>query len=156
MNSNFFQYRSHLWIVLAYWGKAIYAPLLIVNYYILNSTSVIIYHIVQVVHFLILKIFFRQLLESNHKTIHIWINCLYYCRQMVETDQHTLCPMIFWVNQIHLLHIFVVLLSPSFDLLYLYCVRRPTLQQYIPIPNRNFLHLNKKVILFMSKPHTFH
>ena len=94
MNSNFFQYRPplHLWIVLAYWGKAIYAtiyaPLLIVNYYILNSTSVIIYHIVQVVHFLILKILFRQLLESNHKTIHIWINCLYYCRQMVETDQH--------------------------------------------------------------------
>ena len=94
MNSNFFQYRPplHLWIVLAYWGKAIYAtiyaPLLIVNYYILNSTSVIIYHIVQVVHFLILKMPFRQLLESNHKTIHIWINCLYYCRQMVETDQH--------------------------------------------------------------------
>ena len=102
MNSNFFQYRPplHLWIVLAYWGKAIYAPLLIVNYYILNSTSVIIYHIVQVVHFLILKILFRQLLESNHKTIHIWINCLYYCRQMVETDQHTLwlCDrdMILW------------------------------------------------------------
>ena len=103
MNSNFFQCRPplHLWIVLAYWGKAIYAPLLIVNYYILNSTSVIIYHILQVVHFFLLKIFFRQLLESNHKTIHIWINCLYYCRQMVETDQHTLCPMIFWVNQIH-------------------------------------------------------
>ena len=97
MNSNFFQYRPplHLWIVLAYWGKAIYAPLLIVNYYILNSTSVIIYHIVQVVHFLILKIFFRQLLESNHKTIHIWINCLYYCRQMVvETNIH--CEMILW------------------------------------------------------------
>ena len=97
MNSNFFQYRPplHLWIVLAYWGKAIYVPLLIVNYYILNSTSVIIYHIVQVVHFLILKIFFRQLLESNHKTIHIWINCLYYCRQMVvETNIH--CDMILW------------------------------------------------------------